>query len=98
MKSRNFYYILYNKTMEDIENKISSVVNNEHFPHALGLGAVAFGVTKYMEKRQKPPPAPQLVQIASTPRNTTLIVTLGVIIGSYMYMSKYGHNLPTTSE
>ncbi len=82
--------------MEDITQKASEILADPHFLHAVALGGVAFGLTKYIEAGKPVPPAAQLVQIASKPRNTKLLVTLGVIGASYFYMSQYGHGLPTT--
>jgi len=82
--------------MEDITAKTSEILKDPHFMHAVALGGFAFGLTKYMEQGKPLPPAPQLVQIASKPRNTKLLVTLAVIGGSYYYMTQFGHNLPTS--
>jgi hypothetical protein len=80
--------------MEDITAKTSEILKDPMFLHAVALGGVAFGLTKYMEQGKPKAPAPQLVQIASKPRNTKLLFTLAVIGGSYYYMTLYGHSLP----
>jgi hypothetical protein len=78
--------------MEDITQKASAVLKDPMFLHAVGFGGVAFGITKYLEQGKPLPPSPQVVQIASKPRNTKLLVTLGVIGASYWYMSVYNHS------
>jgi hypothetical protein len=83
--------------MEDITSKANAILKDPMFLHAVGFGGVAFGITKYLETGKPLPPAPQVVQIASKPRNSKLLVTLGVIGASYWYMSKYGHNLPSST-
>jgi hypothetical protein len=82
--------------MEDITAKANTVLKDPMFLHSVALGGVAFGITKYLEQGKTLPPAPQVVQIAVKPRNTKLLVTLGVIGASYWYMSQYGHSLPTS--
>jgi len=81
--------------MDDLKEKANHVIKDKHFTHALALGAVAFAITKYMETGKPTGPPPQIVQIAAKPRNTKLLVTLGIIGASYYYMSVYGHNVPT---
>ena len=80
--------------MDDVKEKANHVLKDPHFTHAIALGCVAFLLTKYLETGKPQAPAPQVVQIASKPRNTKLLVTLGVIGASYYYMSRFGYNLP----
>ena len=79
-----------------ITDKIEGITQDPMFLHSVLLGGAAFGSTKYLEQGKPLPPAPQVVQIAVKPRNTKLLVTLGVIGASYYYMSQYGHSLPTS--
>jgi hypothetical protein len=84
--------------MDDLTEKVKTILTDPHFPHALGLGAVAFGVTKYMEKKNTVPPPTEIVRIFTPQKSKSLVIGLAVTGLAYMYMSKYGHNLPTTSE
>jgi hypothetical protein len=55
-------------------------------------------VVKVLNKNKDQAPPPQIVQLASKPRNTQLIVGIGVAGLAYYYMSQYGHSFPPVKQ
>jgi hypothetical protein len=73
--------------MDDLTEKVKTILTDPHFTHSAVIGGIAFAGIKMMEKKNAVPQ-----------KSKSLVIGLVVTGLAYMYMSKYGHNLPTTSE
>lgn len=80
--------------MFSLTEKAEAILKDPHLIHAVGVGVGALVVVKMMNRNKDQPSPPQIVQLASKPRNTQLIVAVGVAGLAYVYMSQYGHRSP----
>ena len=80
--------------MTSLTEKAEDILKDPHFMHSAGIGLGAMLFVRYMNKNQPEAPAPQIVQIASKPRNTQLIVAVGATALAYYYMNQFGHSFP----
>jgi hypothetical protein len=84
--------------MDDLTEKVKTILTDPHFTHSAVIGGIAFAGIKMIEKKNTVPPPSEVVRVFTPQKSKSLVIGLAVTGLAYMYMSKYGHNLPTTSE
>ena len=80
--------------MTSLTEKAEDIIKDPHFMHSAGIGLSAMLLVRYMNKNQPEAPPAQIVQLASKPRNTQLIVAVGATVLAYYYMNQFGHSFP----
>ena len=84
--------------MTSLTEKAEGIIKDPHFIHSAGIGLGAMLLVRYMNKDKTSAPPAQIVQLATKPRNTQLIVAVGATALAYYYMVNYGHSFPPKNK